>query len=280
MMRGIVAFCIIMAGLLSGAANAADYKAIKIGVDGDYAPWNSKDKSGALIGFEIDLAKVLCKRMALECTFVEHHWEGMIPALQAGKFDVIMAAMTITPERMKSLAFTRAYAQVPARFVIAKSSALANARFVVRSMDLSSMAAGDKAGINAMIKAFTGKTIGVKAGSKHETFLRDFLGIKVAIRPFDNDDALDLEFQLGKVDAAFGPMSYWKPLLESDAGEDFMAVGPRIVGGPLGLGVGAAVRQEDRALADVLSTAIRDAIDDKSISILARIWFGFDASAR
>ena len=284
MMLRNLACCIMMAGFLmllgAGAGHAAASKSIKIDTDGAYAQWSSKDKAGTLIGFEIDLAKVLCKRLALECTFVEHHWDGMIPALHAGKFDVIMAAMSITPERREAVTFTRSYAQVPARFVVAKASPLAGFKSVIRRMDLSTLAARDRVGINGIIKAFRGKTIGVKSASKHEAFLHQFLGVDVEIKTYDKDEDLDLEFQLGQVDAAFGPMSYWKPLLGSEIGDDFTPIGPRIVGGPLGQGVGAAVRRDEKALADILSSAIQGAIDDGSVAILAKRWFGFDASAR
>ena len=54
---------------------------IKIGTEGAYPPWNSKDASGALIGFEVELAQELCAIMKHECTIVEQDWDGMIPAL-------------------------------------------------------------------------------------------------------------------------------------------------------------------------------------------------------
>ena len=74
---------------------------VKIGTEGAYPPWNAKDASGKLIGFEVDLAMELCKIMNHTCTLVEQDWDGMIPALQSGKFDAIMAGMSITDERKK-----------------------------------------------------------------------------------------------------------------------------------------------------------------------------------
>ena len=76
---------------------------VKIGTEGAYPPWNAKDASGKLIGFEVDLAMELCKIMKHSCTLVEQDWDGMIPALQSGKFDAIMAGMSITDERKKKL---------------------------------------------------------------------------------------------------------------------------------------------------------------------------------
>ena len=95
---------------------------IRIATEGAYKPWNFTDSSGKLVGFELDLAADLCKRMGAECEIVAQAWDGIIPALQAGKYDAIMAGMSITEKRKKVITFSRAYAATPARFVVLKSS--------------------------------------------------------------------------------------------------------------------------------------------------------------
>ena len=75
---------------------------VRIGTEGAYPPWNSKDSDGNLIGFEVELAKWLCLYMKAECTIVEQDWDGMIPALVMRKYDAIMAGMSITDERKKT----------------------------------------------------------------------------------------------------------------------------------------------------------------------------------
>ena len=75
---------------------------IKIGTEGAYPPWNSKDASGKLIGFEVELAWTLCRYIGKQCEIVEQDWDGMIPALLMRKFDAIMAGMSITDERLKT----------------------------------------------------------------------------------------------------------------------------------------------------------------------------------
>ena len=67
---------------------------IRIGTEGAYEPWNFTDASGNLVGAELDLARDLCKRMNAECEFVQQDWDGIIPALVNGKYDVIMAGMS------------------------------------------------------------------------------------------------------------------------------------------------------------------------------------------
>ena len=106
---------------LSISANADK---IRIGTEGAYPPWNSKDASGNLIGFEVDLAKELCAIMKHECTIVEQDWDGMIPALVMRKFDAIMAGMSITDERMKTINFSQGYADEVASLAVMKGSSL------------------------------------------------------------------------------------------------------------------------------------------------------------
>ena len=70
-------------------AQAKDWKKIKIATEGAYAPWNFTNAAGKLEGFEVDLANDLCKRMKAECEIVAQDWDGIIPALNAKKFDAI-----------------------------------------------------------------------------------------------------------------------------------------------------------------------------------------------
>ena len=95
---------IIISFFLVLSANAGS---IKIGTEGAYPPWNSKDASGNLIGFEVELANELCKIMKAECTIVEQDWDGMIPALLMRKFDAIMDGRSITAERQKTITFSQ-----------------------------------------------------------------------------------------------------------------------------------------------------------------------------
>ena len=97
---------------------------IKIGTEGAYPPWNSKDASGKLIGFEVELAWTLCRYIGQQCEIVEQDWDGMIPALTSKKFDAIMAGMSITDERMKTINFSQGYADEVASLAVMKGSDL------------------------------------------------------------------------------------------------------------------------------------------------------------
>ncbi|MEI2741565.1 MAG: transporter substrate-binding domain-containing protein [Candidatus Competibacter sp.] len=82
---------------------------IKIGMS-TFVPWAMRDKNGELIGYEIDVAKQLAEDMKVKAEFVPTAWDGIIPALLAGKFDLIIGGMSITPERNLTVNFTLPYA--------------------------------------------------------------------------------------------------------------------------------------------------------------------------
>jgi octopine/nopaline transport system substrate-binding protein len=279
-MKKLTIVAALAAAMLAGPAMAKEYKSITIATEGAYAPWNFKDSAGNLKGFELDLAADLCKRMALKCTVIEQAWDGIIPSLKAGKYDVIMAGMSITEKRKKIITFSHAYAATPARFVVLKSSKSAGFKGSMAAVNLMEVDSAEKAALDSVVKEFKGKTIGVQTATTHENFLKEYLGNDVSIKTYDTQENLDLDLQAGRVDAALASMSYWAPLLKSDKGKDMVAVGPDMTGGPFGAGVGAGIRKEDQKLADMFSKAITEAIADGTVSKMAIQWFGFDASVK
>ena len=89
-----------------GTAMAKDWKEIRIGTEGAYPPFNNLNAKGELEGFENDYANMLCEKMKVKCTWVAQDWDGIIPALLASKYDVIIAGMNATDERAKKVDFT------------------------------------------------------------------------------------------------------------------------------------------------------------------------------
>lgn len=268
---------------LAADASAKDFakgSTVRIATEGAYAPWNFTDSAGKLAGFEVDLAADLCKRMEVECEVVQQAWEGIIPALQAGKYDVIMAGMSITEKRQEVISFSRAYAQTPGIFVVTSSSPSAEFKTELERLGLDEVDADEQKALDAIVAEFEGKTVGVQISTTHENFLREYLGDNVDIKTYDTQENLDLDLQAGRVDAALASMSYWVPLLASDKGKDMVMVGPGMTGGPFGHGVGAGIRKDDESLVDMFSKAIDEAVADGTLKKLAVQWFGFDASPK
>jgi len=270
----------LVVAVFAGQSVAGDWSKIRIATEGAYAPWNFTDSSGKLVGFELDLAENLCKRMNAECEIVAQAWDGIIPALQAGKYDAIMAGMSITDKRKKVITFSRSYAATPARFVVSEKSPSANFNTDLDTLHLQEVSAAEQGAIDEIVAEFQGKVIGVQGSTTHENFLREYLGENVKIRTYDTQENVDLDLQAGRMDAALASMSYWVPLLETDKGKGMKMVGPGMTGGPFGAGVGVGIRQKDQDLADMFTKAINEATADGTVSKLATKWFGFDASAK
>jgi octopine/nopaline transport system substrate-binding protein len=264
--------------LTNAAAAQDDWSTIRVASEGAYAPWNFTNADGELDGFEIELMRDLCDRMNAECELVSQAWDGMIPALQAGRYDAIMAGMSITEERQEVIAFSRAYATTPAIFVAPVESELAAADLPETRVDLAEVSAAEQALLDQLRGLVEGRTVGVQTATIHENFLREYMG-DITIRTYDTQENLDLDLQAGRIDVALADQSGWQPLLEGDAGDEFTRVGPGFSGGVFGEGVGVGLRQEDEALQAKFNAAIQAALEDGTVSELAVEWFGFDSAA-
>ena len=249
---------------------------IKIGTEGAYPPWNSKDAAGNLIGFEVELANELCKIMKHNCTIVEQDWDGMIPALVSRKFDAIMAGMSITDERKKTINFSQGYADEVASLAVMKGSKNEGLK-TLSAINLTDISADEQATLDTLIKAFKGKTIGVQTATIHQNFLDSGLMGKVKVRTYKTQDEVNLDLVAGRIDAALAAAVAFTDYAEK-SGKEVVLTGPTFAGGDFGNGVGVGIRKGDSELINDFNAAIDKARDDGIISRLAIKHFGFDAS--
>ena len=249
---------------------------IKIGTEGAYPPWNSKDAAGNLIGFEVELANELCKIMRHDCTIVEQDWDGMIPALVSRKFDAIMAGMSITDERKKTINFSQGYADEVASLAVMKGSKNAGLK-TLSAINLTSISADEQETLDVLVKAFKGKTIGVQTATIHQNFLDSGMMGKIKVRTYKTQDEVNLDLAAGRIDAALAAAVAFTDYAEK-SGKEVVLTGPTFAGGAFGNGVGVGIRKGDSELINDFNAAIDKARDDGIISRLAIKHFGFDAS--
>lgn len=95
---------------------------LRIGTEGAYAPFNYTNADGTLGGFDVDMANAICTDMQVTCEIIAQDWDGIIPGLKAGKYDAIVAAMSVTPERAQQVSFTDPYFSNTLVFLAKKES--------------------------------------------------------------------------------------------------------------------------------------------------------------
>ena len=257
---------------------------IKIGTEGAYPPWNSKDASGALIGFEVELAEELCKIMGRECTIVEQDWDGMIPALLMRKFDAIMAGMSITAERQKTITFSQGYADEVASLAVMKGSDLEGME-TPEGVNLTLGGSAVNKALKTITGALSGKTVCTQTGTIHQNFLESGDVGKVNVRTYKTQDEVNLDLTSGRCDVALAAAVAFTDYADK-SGKPVVLVGPTFSGGAFGNGVGVGIRQggddaigtRDAKLLKDFNKAINTARKQGILSKLAIKHFGFDAS--
>ena len=249
---------------------------VRIGTEGAYPPWNDTDPSGALVGFEIDLAKELCAILKHECVIVPQDWDGMIPALLMRKFDVIMAGMSITPEREKTITFSQGYATEPATLAVMKGSSL-EGMDTPQSINLNLSGSDVKKALKTITAALAGKTVCTQTGTIHQNFLDSGDVGKVNVRTYKTQDEVNLDLASGRCDAALAAAVAFSDYAEK-SGKPVVLTGPTFSGGAFGNGVGVGIRKDDTELLKKFNAAINKARKNGDISRIATKWFGFDAS--
>ena len=257
----------------SSASIAGDWSKIRIGTEGAYEPWNFTDSAGNIVGAEIDLANDLCKRMNAECEFVQQDWDGIIPALTNGKYDAIMAGMSITEERMETISFSNAYFTEPARLATLKGAPLSTFE-AGKSLDLGQDNSVTKGTINAMSSALQGYKLGVTVATIHENFANEYLDVDLKV--YQTQDEMNLDLTAGRIDAMLCDVGTTEALMETPSGSNVALVGPNIFGGLLGAGVGAGIRQDNSDLKAMFDDAIAASIADGTAGKIATKWFGKD----
>lgn len=259
----------------AGSLPAHAQQVVRIATEGAYAPWNFSNPDGSLDGFEIELAENLCERMEVTCEIVVQDWAGIIPALQAGQYDAIMAGMNITDTRLEVIDFSRSYAGGPHGLAVMADSPLAELPGEGRlSLDT------DPDAVAALVEEWRpmleGKVIGVQGSTTNSNFLTEYLGDIVEIREYGTTEQHDLDLAAGRLDGIFAAHSAFTATMQKPEFADMKIVGPGLSGGVLGRGVAVGLRKGEEELRDKFTAAIEAAIADGTIKTLSEKWFGLD----
>ena len=261
---------------LGGAQAQNKWETIKIATEGAYAPYNFSGPGGKLDGYEIDLANDLCRRMNAKCEIVAQDWDGIIPALNARKYDAIMAGMNATPKRREVIAFSRSYAAGPHGWAAEKTSPLAKLAGTGTKLTFDKDGEAVKKIIEEWKPLLKGKSVGVQGSTTNANFLEKYFKDVITIREYKTTEQHDLDLAAGRIDAIFAAHSTMTATLEKPEFKDLQIVGAGLSGDVLGEGVSVGLRKEDADLKAKFDTAIQAAIADGTIEKLTKKWFKLD----
>jgi cystine transport system substrate-binding protein len=224
---------------------------LRIALEGTYPPFNFTDPaSGQLTGHDVDVARAVATRMGLEPQFVLTEWSAILPAVRAGRVDVAISQVIITPQRAKAFDFSAPYCYSQPQLIVRK-----NERASYRTL--------------ADLK---GRTLGVRQNSVFEEQARAVPGIRIKRYPAVPENLQDLAF--GRIDALLDDSLLMHYLIRKT--QLPLKAGARI-GPPEPVGI--ALRKGRPAFRLAIDKALREARSDGTLRALSLKWFGQDAGS-
>lgn len=201
----------------------------------DYPPFNYAGPDGNPVGFNIDLARMICEEIRVQCTVQMRRFDTLISALNSNNGDAVIASIAQTPEMRARVDFSDPYYRTPARFVALRNSPIDSVR----------------------PEALEGKKIAVVAGTAHEAYLKT-LFTEAELRPYPDADAARFALKRGEVDLLFGDgvsLAFWLNGTDSANCCEFRG-GPYLESRFFGEGVGIAVRRGNDLLRQAFNWAL------------------------
>ncbi|WP_397453881.1 transporter substrate-binding domain-containing protein [Pseudomonas sp. NA-150] len=247
-----------------------------IATEAAYEPWNMTLPGGAIGGFEPELIADLCNRIKLHCKLQAQDWDGMIAGLQVGKFDMLMDAIMITPERQQVIAFSAPYAVTPGVLVAADKGLIAAAGPSGQVVKLTGDAAHDKPTVDAMRALLKGKSIGIASGTAYTQFIQANFSDIATVREYKKSGEHVMDLVAGRIDYAFDDVTFFSSIMDKPENQSLAIVGPKIGGSIWGPGEALAFRQSDPELKARFDDALRSALADGTVKTLSHKWFKTD----
>ncbi|MDI3438471.1 ABC transporter substrate-binding protein [Erwinia sp. V90_4] len=247
--------------LLAGfSASAFAAEELRFGVDPTFPPFESKAPDGSLQGFDIDMGNAICQQMQVKCVWVQTGYDGIIPALQARKFDAILSAMAMTEKRRQQVAFTDMLYNTPSALLTRKESKLL-----------------------PELASLKGKTVGVAQGTTQEGYAKAMWGSQgVEVISYPNQSEIYPDLASGRLDSTFtSAASAESGFLKTPQGADY-----HIAGKPLydpkyfGEGVGIGLRKDDTARIAKINAAMAELHKNGTYDQLSKKYFSFDVYHR
>jgi polar amino acid transport system substrate-binding protein len=201
----------------------------------DYPPFNYAGSDGAPTGFNVDLARMICEELKVQCTVQMRRFDTLITSLAENRGDAVMASIAVTPDMRRLADFTDPYYRTPARFVTRRDAPMSDVR----------------------PERLEGKEIAVVAGTAHEAFLKS-LFTEADLRSYPSNEQAREALRRGDVDLLFGDaisLAFWLNGTDSQNCCVFRG-GPFVESRYFGEGIGIAVKRGNDTLRLALNWAL------------------------
>ena len=253
-------FAVLFAFIATLLTNTAQAETLRVGVECTYAPFNYRTADGELVGYDVDVAKGVTDLLGTDAEFVCQKWDGMIPALLANKFDLIVASMSITDKRREKINFS-----IPYRISVGRLVGRKNSNFNLFNADGSVNADG-----------FKGIKVGLERASTYENWFIAKVPDANILR-YDNNESMYLDLQNGRTDVIMtNPMKAFLKFLGKEDGAGYEFVSPAINDTDyFGIGVGIGLRKNEEKLLGRINTALKKLIENGALEKYALKIFPF-----
>lgn len=242
--------------LASTGILAKDLSVIRFGVDPTFAPFESKNSDGELVGFDIDLGNAICVELKVKCVWVETPFDSSIPALRAKKFDAVLSAMTVNEQRKKNVAFSDRLYNSPNRLIAKKDS-----------------------GLLPTPESLKGKRVGVAQGTTQEAYVKAIWAPQgVIMVTYPNQDLLYPDLVSGRIDASLTDAAVADiGFLQTSKNTGFSFAGDAVYNDEiLGEGIAIGLRKDDPVLLEAINRALAAMHQDGTYDTIQKKYFTFD----
>jgi polar amino acid transport system substrate-binding protein len=223
---------------------------LRVALSGVYPPFSMTNDQNEVVGFDVDIAKEIAERLGVEAEIITTAWDGIIAGLVTGRYDTIIASMSITPERQEVVDFVGPYYSAGRTIFVSEAS------------DLQS------------VDDLDGRTLGVTLGETHEEWARDQADRNWTLRTYRGLNELVLETRNGRIDG-FVADSVAGTLAARESGTPLRSLELEGEDGAA-VDVGIAIRKDNPELAQAMQEALDAMMEDGTYMDIAMEWIGSD----
>lgn len=256
-MKKLLATLSVAAMAALGAVAPAAAQPLKVGISAEpYPPFTVPDAAGNWTGWEVDFANAVCAEAKLDCVITPLSWDGIIPALNAGKIDMIITSMSITNDRLKTIDFTDSYYK-------SKSAVIG-----LKDLDF-----------EATPEGLADKVLGAQVGTRHLFYAqKHFVPAGATLREYQTQDEANNDLVAGRIDAIEADDIAMKEFLNTEAGKACCDMKGTVVDDQdvLADGAGIGLRKTDTELKDKLNAAIKGIRANGKYAEFNAKYFDFD----